>query len=1241
MRRKTLLLLAALSGSAVAQTITHRWSFNESGAATNGTVIPDAIGGASGTIVGAGANRSGTSLSLPGSTDGNVAATGISAYFDMPNGIVSSKTDMTVEIWATILSSQNWQRLFDFGRITAAGNGAPGEIINTSGAPGGTTSSDNFMLAVERGTNLSQQRLSAKLNGGTELTSESSVTLTTGTEYHFVATFQAGVGANAGTGGRMIWYRDGVQVGSVDTNFRLNQIEDVNNWLGRSQFTADRNSNISYNEVRLYSGALTPADVAVSRKLGPNVAITPVTTNDTVTLRPGAKATVPVLANDSGQALPSTVEVVAAPANGTTTVLPDGRIRYTHTNLATTSDSFTYRVRGGGGLSNISTVSVTVQNALKLPNPNLNVPASPPSTALGLVSAFNIADGSNLVFDQPLCLTSPPGETKRLFVCQKTGLLRMIPDVTLPVASAPTFLDLPALLSSRTTTTEAINTGSECGLLGLAFHPNYATNRYFFIFYSVTKNGQLYQRVSRFTAQANFTAADTTSERILIEQLDDAGNHNGGCLQFGPDGYLYISVGDEGDANDTNLNSQLINKDFFSGMLRIDVDKDPVNSIEPTPHASVPLDAGIARYSIPKTNPYVLPANGGNWDGTYNGSTVSGTVRREFWATGLRNPWRFSFDPQTGVLWLGDVGQDAREEVDNITRGGNYGWCYREALLVGPRTTNPPIPANFDTLYHSKPIYNYVRPGNSAMTPDFQGYCVTGGVVYRGTNLPALAGKYIFGDYGTGNIWSMNLDGTNVTRIAGEGGVSAFGYDPSNQDVLITDIDGGRILRLANTTTGQSFPETLSATNLFADLTDLTPSPGLVPYTVNLPFWSDYAVKSRWFIVPDGSSQFTWSQDGLWTLPTGTIWVKHFDMEMQRGVPASKKRIETRLIVKNAGGVYGVSYRWNDAGTEAFLAADGGENFTLNVTDGGNPVPQTWRIPSRSECMICHSTQAGHALSFNTRQINLSNNMLGFSGNQLTTLRQQGYLSNDPGSPNLLPRHLRGDEAAYSVEARVRSYLAVNCSYCHKAGGPTPASWDGRPELTLTQTGLVNGSATNNGGNPANKLVVPGDTTHSIVLNRIAVTNGFTRMPPIASNVIDTANVQLLTTWINGELATRQTYDAWRTLNFEPDNDPSGSPAADPDGDGSSNQDEFLAGTDPHSGSSYLHPLVTYTGGNATLSFSMPINRSFRVLTSTALDQWVPWDIPENQGLPRLGGPVQITRPADPQRFFRVELKEN
>jgi len=203
---------------------------------------------------------------------------------------------------------------------------------------------------------------------------------------------------------------------------------------------------------------------------------------------------------------------------------------------------------------------------------------------------------------------------------------------------------------------------------------------------------------------------------VLIQQLDEAGNHNGGDLHFGPDGYLYISLGDEGDQNDTRNNSQTITKDFFSAIARIDVDKRPGN-LAPNAHASVIKDGGMARYAVPADNPYVGVT-------TFNGLAVTPVnVRTEFWAVGLRNPWRFSFDPQTGDLWEGEVGQDTYEEVNIITKGKNYGWAYREAGHNGPKAAQ--APANFDTLYHTPPLYEYVHTGVAGGDSNFKGNSCT------------------------------------------------------------------------------------------------------------------------------------------------------------------------------------------------------------------------------------------------------------------------------------------------------------------------------------------------------------------------------------------------------------------------------------------------------------------------------------------------------------------------------------
>ncbi|CAN5845682.1 hypothetical protein BH11VER1_BH11VER1_23390 [soil metagenome] len=1206
----------------------HRWSFNATaGSIAAGTSFVDSASGALATVVGTAASSSGTAITLPGSAgNSNVAANTIPAYLDLPNGLISSKTNLTVEIWATVISARSNQRLFDFGRMNIAGIGtgaAPGEITNNSTtAPGTSSISDDLNMNVSSGGSLNAQRLESRINGGTSAQLNSTLTTTANTESHYAITFANGVGTYPSTGGRVTFYRDGTLIGSVDLPHRLSDIEDVNNWLGRSQNVNDYTSNIAYNEVRIFDHAFNQSEVTASRIAGANAVIA---VKDSVTMNLGQKARISVLANDDGSPIPATVVIVQPPQFGTAVPDSAGRILYAHISGAPTNDTFTYRVNNAAGTSNPATVTINFASGLRIANSNLNVPSAPPSTTFQLVNAF-----PGVTTASPTCIASAPGDTKRLFILEKGGQLKTIPDVTATTPTSTTFLNLSALLTSRG---ESISTNSEQGLLGLAFHPNYTNNRYFYIFYSVNKTGGTFERLSRFRRDvSNPALADSTSELVLLEQLDEAGNHNGGCLQFGPDGYLYVSFGDEGNQNDFYNNSQLITKDFFSAIIRIDVDK-KVGSLNPNNHAAVLRDSGVARYAVPPDNPYVGAT-------TFNGAAVTAAnVHTEFWAVGLRNPWRFSFDPPTGDLWLGDVGGSLREEVNIVTKGANYGWALREGMVDGPKSAQ--APANFDTLYGTRPIYDYPHGSGT-----YQGNSITGGVVYRGSRFQSLQGAYIFADYVTPNIWTLQRNGANpptVTRILGEGGISAFGTDPSNGDVLLADYNDNRILRLVTGATGGTFPQNLSETNLFADMSDLAPAPGLLPYSVNLPFWSDYAIKRRWMVIPDGVSQISWSRDGLWTFPNGTIWVKHFDMEMTRGNPATKKRIETRLLVKNTSGAYGVSYRWNDAQTEAALVPDEGVDFSLNITEGGSPVIQNWHIPSRGECMSCHTSQAGFSLSSNTRQFNRTETINGYAGNQIELLRSHGFFSNTPESPNVLPRHLAANETSFPVESRVRSYLAVNCSYCHKENGTaSPAVWDGRPEISLAQTGLLNGNATNNGGSSANKLIVPGDTLHSIVLNRVAVTNGFTRMPPLGSSQLDQNAIALLTEWIgSSQLANRKNYDQWRLEKFGSTSSPSGEPTANPDQDSHTNQEEFLLGTDPWSGQIIAAPLIATNVSVVSITFNVPANRVVQIETSPDLLSWSLWDVPGNDAIARSSGPSTFTGPRlGATQFFRIKVAE-
>ncbi len=1210
-----------LAACSVEAALVNRWSFNNAaGSAPAGTVITDSVSGSNGVVVGIGATFSGTVMTLAGSTTGNQTPAAISAYVDLPNGLISSKTNLTVETWATLVSAKNYHRLFDFGKMNIAGMGtgaAAGEIKpDASAAPGTTSSTDGLLLAVNRGTTANTQRMASRSGGAAELNVDIGATLANGTEYQFVIVVEDGAGSSGAAGAQMRWYRNAVLAASLDLNFHLRNIADVNDWLGRSQFSGDSQANISYNEFRLYNHALTVTEITNSFLAGPNPPA-PTAQPDVATINPAHKVRIPVLANDSGSILPSTVAIVTPPSFGSATPDSAGNILYAHTNGTPASDAFTYRVSGAGGQSAPASVTISFSNNLRLTNNTLFVPALPPATAYQLDNAF-----PNVTFSSPLGLATPPGETNRLFVCQKGGLIKVVTNLNPSVSTAFTFLDLPALLTSRG---EAISTGGEQGLLGLAFHPNFPGSNYFYIYYSVTTNGTIYERLSRFTVQAgNSNAANTASEVIYFSQPDTANNHNGGDLHFGPDGYLYISLGDGGDQNDTQGHAQKIDGGFYSGIARIDVDKKP-GSRAPNLHSTVPLYGGAAAYAVPPNNPYIGRTN-------FNGATVnSNSIYTELYAVGLRNPWRFSIDFATSNLWCGNVGQDTYEGVYIITNGQNCGWAFYEQNHNGPRIGS--LPGGFT---YTRPVFEY-----SHGSGNFQGSSVSGGVVYRGAKIPSLTNNYICGDYVSGNIWALTVtNGSLVSsnRITGLANIVAFGTDPFNGDVLAANISSGQILRLTAGTPSGTYPAKLSDTGLFADLTDLSPSPGVINYTPNLAFWSDYAVKSRWFIIPDATNKMTWSRDGVWTFPTNEIWVKHFDMEMERGNPATKRRIETRLLVRNAGGVYGVSYQWNTNQTDAALVPDAGSDFTLAITNNGQPYPQPWHIPTRAECLSCHNSPAGFALSFNTRQLNRTNTLGNFSGNQLELLQAAGYFTNAPEPVNTLPHHVGAGENNFPLETRVRSYLDVNCAYCHRPGGPGGGTWDGRAQTPLFSAGIINGAAINNGGSSVNKYIVPNDPLHSIFLNRIAVTNGFTRMPPLASSELDWTNIALITQWIQLFDTNRMAFSDWQILYFGATNNPSAAQNADPDADRRVNLLEYLTGTSPLGADTNPELAVALSpGGALTVSFSLSSNAVAQVQSSTNLSNWSLWNVPGNDGVPLSANPQTIQGPGtNAPAFFRL-----
>ena len=350
----------------------------------------------------------------------------------------------------------------------------------------------------------------------------------------------------------------------------------------------------------------------------------------------------------------------------------------------------------------------------------------------------------NLRFVDPVGIYSAGNGSTRLFVVEQAGVIKVFEN-NQNVTAANVFLNI----------SDRVASGGELGLLGLAFPPRFNESGFFYVYY--TADNPLRSVVSRFSvSQVNGSQADVNSEKVLLQVQQPFSNHNGGQISFGPNGYLHIGLGDGGGEGDPSGNGQ--NRSTLLGkILRIDV-----NSA-----------SGSLNYSIPRDNPFV-----GNLQ----------AYREEIYAYGLRNPWRFSFDPATGRLWAGDVGQNRIEEVDVIKSGENYGWNIMEGSLC----YSPPSGCNQTGL--TLPVWEY----NHAL-----GYAVTGGFVYRGVAFPELVGAYVYGDYGSGRIWSLRYSGAGTpanSELADTGlHITSFGLDQKGELYICTS--EGNIYRLQRGTT--------------------------------------------------------------------------------------------------------------------------------------------------------------------------------------------------------------------------------------------------------------------------------------------------------------------------------------------------------------------------------------------------------------------------------------------------------
>lgn len=691
-----------------------------------------------------------------------------------------------------------------------------------------------------------------------------------------------------------------------------------------------------------------------------------------------------------------------------------------------------------------------------------------------------------LFFDTALGLVEIPDGSGRLVLWQRNGEVFVFPNIADPDPSSDVlgFLDL---------TDRADSSQGELGLLGLAFSPDYATSGQLYVHYTRLEPAVEfpgYRATSVIARYTNDNPADDSvspaTEEIILELDQPFDNHNGGSIVFGPhDDMLYIAFGDGG--NEPFFGESQDTTNLLGNMLRIDV--------------LGPPDSGLA-YAIPSDNPFV--GGGGPDPGT----------REEIFAYGLRNPFRASFDPATGVLYTGDVGESRWEEVDIVEAGGNYGWPIMEGdECLDDDDTPPPPPCDQSGL---------ALP--AAQQPRDQAVAIIGGYVYRGSRIPWLVGTYIYGDWIFGNVWGLTYDGSTVTSrttlVSGwPHGFVSYGQDASGEVYLLN----GAIYVFEETTPPEppeDFPEQLSdiPALLNAGLGIDQTADGILPYAPVPQLWSDGTLKERFLAIP-GLEQAEFSTSGGWVFPDGTVAIKNFLLPQDFRDPlGTAERIETRLLVKNEGNWFGFSYEWNEAGTDAVLL-DGAKTRSFSLLDeGGAPLDYDWEYPSRAQCLQCHTDAATFVLGLNTPQMNhdFSYRASGVTDNQLRTFDQITLFDQTlPAAPSSLPRAPDPfDESDGSLGERAQAYLHANCAMCHQPGGPTPVSLDLRWETPLGGKGILDVAPSAGGlGLTDPRIVASGDPDRSVLLARMEDL-GADRMPPLATSRAHTEAVELVRAWI-------------------------------------------------------------------------------------------------------------------------------
>lgn len=674
------------------------------------------------------------------------------------------------------------------------------------------------------------------------------------------------------------------------------------------------------------------------------------------------------------------------------------------------------------------------------------------------------------------------------------------------------------------------------GAVGIVLHPRFAASdatadeKVMFIYYRYKPNPREwsemgYNRLSKFHWDENSQSFDPDSEEILIQQFDRSTWHNGGDLFFGKDSLLYFSVGDEGHEEFIEDSNQKLDAGLFNGVFRIDIDNDPSRSHpirrQPLPNAAPPEgwpESFSQGYSIPNDNPWL---------------SEEGEYLEEFYALGTRSPYTMRYDTVANRIWVADVGAADIEEISTVEKGDNLQWPY----LEGTRR-NIDHPAGGLIGVEKPPVLAYGRD---------VGRSITGGEVYRGGKFTDLYEKYLFTDFHSNRLMAIDANAqpgdpeTQIETLIGDmrseavaipSGAGTTGiYPQANGDILITMIGSrmetipGKIFRLRQIGATPDPADRLSELGVFTDLENLTTAPGILPYKPNAQLWSDRALKKRWLALPnDGTfdspaEQINFEATGMWEFPEGTVLIKHFELPLTTDPDGPSRRLETRFFIVGPGRSYGLSYHWNEAGTDAFLAR-GPVTLDLDITDantGALAYTQTWEFPGRAQCITCHTAESGFVLGLQTHQLNgaISYPEVGNTPiNQLTYLSSLNAFNQDIPAVESLPKAYPIDDESAGLEVRVRSYLDANCASCHRPGGVPTLGMDLRFNTPLPSTNIINVQALSHNSGSGRMIVLPGSHQDSELWLRDAALDG-SKMPPLAKTLLDEPYMDVLAEWID------------------------------------------------------------------------------------------------------------------------------